>query len=128
HDLRQAIEADRILPYFQPTVDLSTGRVLSFEAIPRWIDPVQGEIPLQRFIPIAEENGLIHDLFAGVLGHACEAAAQWPEDVTLALDIYPGQLKDKSLRQTIIGVLQAAGLPPSRLELEITESALVSNL
>ncbi|HEU5020868.1 MAG TPA: EAL domain-containing protein, partial [Bryobacteraceae bacterium] len=127
-DLRQAIEADRILPYFQPAVDLNTGRVLSFEAIPRWIDPGQGEIPLQRFIPIAEENGLIHDLFARMLRHACAAAARWPEDVTLALDIYPGQLKDRSLRQTIIEALEAAGVPPSRLELEITESALVSSL
>lgn len=128
HDLRQAIEADRIRPYFQPTVDLNTGRVLAFEAIPRWIDPAQGEIPLQRFIPIAEENGLIHDLFARVLRHACEAAVRWPEDVTLALDVYPGQLKDRSLREAIIQVLDATGMPPFRLELEITESALVSNL
>jgi diguanylate cyclase (GGDEF)-like protein len=128
HDLRQAIEADRIRPYFQPTVDLNTGRVLSFEAIPRWIEPGQGEIPLQRFIPIAEENGLIHDLFARVLRHACEAAARWPDDVTLALDIYPGQLKDRSLREAILEVLETTGMPPVRLELEITESALVSNL
>jgi diguanylate cyclase (GGDEF)-like protein len=127
-DLRQAIEADRIRPYFQPTVDLNTGRVLSFEAIPRWIDPAQGEIPLQRFVPIAEENGLIHDLFARVLRHACEAAVRWPEDVMLALDVYPRQLKDRSLRETILAVLEATGMAPCRLELEITESALVSNL
>jgi EAL domain-containing protein (putative c-di-GMP-specific phosphodiesterase class I) len=87
-----------------------------------------GEIPLQRFIPIAEENGLIHDLFAGVLRHACEAAVQWPEEVTLALDVYPGQMKDRSLRDAIVQVLDATGMPPFRLELEITESALVSNL
>ncbi|HVV45447.1 MAG TPA: EAL domain-containing protein [Bryobacteraceae bacterium] len=128
HDLRQAIEADRIQPWFQPTVDLNTGRVLSFEAIPRWVDAAQGEIPLERFIPIAEENGLIHDLFARVLRHACDAAARWPEDVTLALDVYPGQLKDRSLREAILAVLDTTGMHPSRLELEITESALVGNL
>jgi diguanylate cyclase (GGDEF)-like protein len=127
-DLRQAIEADRILPYFQPTVDLNSGHVRSFEAIPRWLDPAKGEIPLARFIPIAEENGLIHDLFARILRHACEAAAHWPEDVTLALDIYPGQMKDGSLRTAILSVLESTGMAPSRLELEITESAIVKDL
>ncbi len=127
-DLRRAIDADRIRPFFQPTVDLNTGRVRSFEAIPRWIDPEQGEIPLERFIPVAEENGLIHDLFARVLRHACEAAVQWPEEVTLAIDVYPGQMKDRSLREAVLEVLEETGMPPFRLELEITESALVRNL
>ena len=83
-DLRVAIEADTIRPFFQPVVDLPTGRVRSFEAIARWVDPVQGEIPLERFIPVAEENGLIHDLFARMLHHSCIAAARWPDDVTFA--------------------------------------------
>ena len=91
-DLRAAIEADTIRPVFQPVVDLSTGGVRSFEAVARWIDPVQGEIPLERFIPVAEENGLIHELFARMLHHACIAASQWPEDVTFSLDVFPSQL------------------------------------
>ncbi len=127
-DLRAAIEKDVIRPYFQPVVDLASGRVRSFEAISRWVDPAKGEIPLERFIPVAEENGLIHDLFERVLRHSCMAAANWPEDVTLALDIFPSQLKDRGLHDMILSILETTGVTPSRLELEISESALVSNL
>lgn len=127
-DLRSAIEADVIRPFFQPVVDLPTGRVKSFEAVPRWFDSVQGEIPADRFIPVAEENGLIHDLFERMLRHSCAAAKQWPDDVTFALDVFPSQLRDRSLHGMVLGVLAGAGVSPARLELEITESALVADL
>jgi diguanylate cyclase (GGDEF)-like protein len=127
-DLRAAIAADRIRPFFQPVVDLKTRNVLGFEAIPRWTDASMGEIPLDRFIPVAEENGLIHELFERLLRQACVAAANWPQHVTLALDIFPSQLKDPALHSRILAVLKASGVAPARLELEITESALVRDL
>jgi diguanylate cyclase (GGDEF)-like protein len=126
-DLRSAIAANLICPFFQPVVDLKTRKVLGFEAIPRWIEGTK-EIPLDRFIPVAEENGLIHELFERILKQSCAAAATWPVDVTLALDIFPSQLKDRTLSATILSILEAAGVAPSRLELEITESALVRDL
>jgi diguanylate cyclase (GGDEF)-like protein len=128
HDLRAAITADMIQPFFQPVVDLKTKNVLGFEAIPRWIDASLGEISLDRFIPVAEENGLIHELFERLLKQACAAAATWPSTVTLALDIFPSQLKDRTLHAMIMSVLEASGVVPGRLELEITESALVRDL
>ena len=127
-DLRAAITADMIHPFFQPVVDLKTNEVCGFEAIPRWIDPTMDEIPLDRFIPVAEENGLIHELFERILTQSCGAAATWPSHVTLALDIFPSQLKDRTLHATILSVLAESGVAPGRLELEITESALVRDL
>ena len=127
-DLRAAIAANMIRPFFQPVVDLKTRNILGFEAIPRWIDASVGEISLDRFIPIAEENGFVHELFERILKQSCAAAATWPPDVTLALDIFPSQLKDHTLSSMIISVLEASGVAPERLELEITESALVRDL
>lgn len=127
-DLRAAIAADRIRPFFQPVVDLKMNNVIGFEAIPRWMDASLGEIPLDRFIPVAEENGMIHELFEGILRQSCAAAAHWPADVTLALDIFPSQLKDPTLHARILSVLEASGVVPARLELEIAESSLVRDL
>jgi len=127
-DLRAAITADRIRPFFQPVVDLKTNHVIGFEAIPRWIDASLGEIPLERFVPVAEENGTIHELFERILKQSCAAAALWPQSVTLALDIFPSQLKDHSLHSRILSILEASGVAPARLELEIAESALVKDL
>jgi diguanylate cyclase (GGDEF)-like protein len=126
--LRSAIAADMIRPFFQPVVDLKTRNVLGLEAIPRWTDASIGEIPLDRFIPVAEENGLIHELFDRLLRQSCAAAAKWPEHVTLALDIFPSQLKDRSLHSRILAILESSGVAPARLELEIAESALVRDL
>jgi diguanylate cyclase (GGDEF)-like protein len=127
-DLRAAITADIIRPFFQPVVDLKTKNVIGFEVIPRWIDASLGEIKLDRFIPVAEENGLIHELFELILKASCAAAAQWPREMTLALDIYPSQLKDYTLHARILAILEESGVAPARLELEITESALVRDL
>jgi diguanylate cyclase (GGDEF)-like protein len=127
-ELRAAIAADTIRPFFQPVVDLKTKNVIGFEVIPHWVDASLGEIKLDRFIPVAEENGLIHELFERILKKSCAAAAHWPQDATLALDIYPSQLKDHTLHSRIISILEASGVVPARLELEITESALVRDL
>ncbi len=85
--LRAAIDADLIEAMYLPTVTLKTHAVIGFEVAPRWIDPEQGEIPLERFIAIAEEVGLIHALADRLLRQACEAARGWSAHVTLAVDL-----------------------------------------
>jgi diguanylate cyclase (GGDEF)-like protein len=127
-EIRAAIVADQIQPFYQPSVDLQTRAVVGFEAVPRWHHPELGEIPPERFIPLAEDIGLIHDLAELMLRRSCAAAVQWPAEVTLAVDIYPSQLKDRDLKARITRILEETGLAPARLEIEITESAIVHDL
>ncbi|MBC9031180.1 EAL domain-containing protein [Sphingomonas sp. JC676] len=126
--LRDAIDADRIETMYLPTINLKSQEVIGFEVAPRWIDPEQGEVALERFVAIAEEVGLIHVLAERILRQACEAARSWPKRVMLSADIYPSQLKDALLPARIVRILAETGLAPDRLELEITESALVADM
>lgn len=127
-ELRIAVANESIRTYFQPSVELRTKRVIGFEASPRWIHSSFGEIMPERFIPIAEECGLIHELADQILSQACAAAVKWPNDVVLSIDVLSSQLKDKKLKSRILNILHETGLPPERLEIEITESTLVRNL
>jgi diguanylate cyclase (GGDEF)-like protein len=127
-ELRAAVASGGIQTYFQASVDLRTKAIVGFEALPRWIHPSFGEITSDRFIPIAEECGLIHELADQILRQACMAAVQWPSDVVLSIDVLSSQLKDKKLKNRIIDILWESGLPPEQLEIQITESALVRNL
>ncbi|MEA3001713.1 MAG: hypothetical protein QOH81_501 [Sphingomonadales bacterium] len=126
--LREAIDEDRIEAMYLPTVNLKTQAVIGFEVAPRWIDPRHGEVALERFVAIAEDIGLIHILAERLLRRACEAARGWPDHVMLSADIYPSQLKDTLLPARVIRILAESGLAPDRLELEITESALVADM
>jgi diguanylate cyclase (GGDEF)-like protein len=126
--LREAMDCGRIETVFQPRINLRSHEVIGFEAAPRWICAEAGPVAPERFIAIAEEVGIIHALAERVLRQACEAARKWPSSVTLSLDIYPSQLKDRLLPARILHVLQESGLAPQRLELEITESALVADM
>lgn len=126
--LRDALSLGRIEPVYRATIDLATGGVASLEASPRWIDPVAGEVPLERFVAIAEETGLIHVLAEKTLREACQAAANWPGAVRLTVDLYPGQLKDKNLAVNMLAVVDACGLARGRLEAQITESAMVADM
>ena len=123
-ELRIAVANESIRAYFQPSVQLKTKRVVGFEALPRWIHSSYGEIMRERFIPIAEECGLIHQLADQILCQACVAAVQWPNDIVLSIDVLSSQLKDKNLKTRVLGILRETGLPPNRLEIEITESTL----
>jgi diguanylate cyclase (GGDEF)-like protein len=126
-DLRNAVAEGLIQPRFRPSFDLRTGNVVGFEALPCWT--VAGvEIPPARFLPVAEEAGLIHELARSLLERACRAAMQWPAHVTLSIDILSGQLDDPELWRTILAILDTAGLSPDRLEVEITESMIVHDL
>lgn len=127
-DLRVALENGGVSTVYQPCFNLKSGEVVGFEASPMWIHQTHGVVPAERFIPIAEETGLIHELAARTLREACAAAAQWPEHVTLAIDLFPSQLKDRDFKAQVVKVLEESGLAPQRLEIEITESALVQDL
>jgi diguanylate cyclase (GGDEF)-like protein len=127
-ELRSAIMADIIEPHYQPLVSLKGGHIIGFEALARWESRTLGRIPPDVFIPIAEETGLIKALGDQLLRRACFDANSWPETFILAFNISPIQLRDRTLGLQILSVLAKTGFSPRRLEIEITESALVENI
>jgi diguanylate cyclase (GGDEF)-like protein len=124
-ELRAAIRKDELSIFFQPIVDLKTGRIRTFEALVRWFHPEKGELRPDEFIPVAEETGVIITLSNWITAQAAKAAAQWPEHVTLAVNLSPIQLRAPGAALGILNALKDAGLPPSRLELEVTESLFI---
>jgi diguanylate cyclase (GGDEF)-like protein len=127
NDLKRAIPNGELELYFQPIVDLKTGRINSFEALLRWHHPVHGGIPPGLFIPIAEATNQIDVITEWVLDSACAAAAKWPDDVSVCVNISPPLLKTRKLPPMVLEALLKHGLQPRRLELEITESVLVED-
>ena len=124
--LRNALVHGEFRLHYQPIVNLQTDRISTFEALIRWFHPERGRIGPSDFIPIAEECGLIVPIGEWVLRQACRDAASWPDDVKVAVNLSPAQF-NKQLVQTVVSALASAGLPPRRLELEITESVLMQN-
>jgi diguanylate cyclase (GGDEF)-like protein len=124
--LRNALINGEFRLHYQPIVNLQTDRISTFEALIRWFNPERGQIGPSDFIPIAEECGLIVPIGEWVLRQACRDAASWPDDVKVAVNLSPAQF-NKQLVQTVVSALASAGLPPRRLELEITESVLMQN-
>jgi diguanylate cyclase (GGDEF)-like protein len=127
-ELREAIHSDHIEPYYQPIVNLRTKDIVGFEMLARWRHRSLGDVPPERFIPIAESMGLINELADCLLQHAVDAARDWPESIILSVNISPWQLKDHALGVRILSILAKAGFSPRRLEVELTEAALVSDL
>jgi diguanylate cyclase (GGDEF)-like protein len=127
-ELAVAIETHAIQPWYQPIMDLRTEQVVGFEALARWTHNALGPIPPERFIPIAEDTGLMCELSDYLLRCACIQAKRWPAPVTLSFNISPTQLRDRTLGLRILSILGEVGLPPQRLEIEVTESALVRDL
>jgi diguanylate cyclase (GGDEF)-like protein len=127
-ELRFAVSNDVLRPHYQPLIDLRTREVIGFEALARWTHPTLGEIEPNRFIPIADDCGLIGELTDRLLRRACKDAVKWPDTVTLSFNISPAQLRDQTLGLRIMGILAETGLAPARLEIEITESALVRDM
>src|SRR5882762_3774907 len=124
-DLRDAIQNDVLRPYYQPLVDLSTGRITGFEALVRWPDPERGMISPAEFIPVAEDTGLINALGGLMLRGACMDAALWPDEVCVAVNLSPLQFRTGNLLAVVMDALKQSGLPAKRLELEITETLLL---
>jgi len=124
-ELRDAIQNDALQPHYQPLVDLATGRITGFEALVRWPHPERGIVSPAEFIPVAEETGLINGLGALMLRRACLDAAQWPDDVRVAVNLSPLQFRVGNLLAMVMDALKQSGLPARRLELEITETLLL---
>ena len=123
-ELRQAIIDEDLVVHYQPQARASDGEILGFEALVRWRHPVRGMIPPLDFIPLAEETGLILPLGEWVLRKSCVEAAGWDKPLSIAVNLSPLQLNQPNLSQTVHEILIETGLSPSRLELEVTESAL----
>jgi diguanylate cyclase (GGDEF)-like protein/PAS domain S-box-containing protein len=131
--LRYALEREELLLVYQPEVDLATGRIVAVEALLRWAHPVHGIVSPAKFIPIAEQSGLIVPIGAWVAREACAAAARWREtpagaDLSVAVNLSPRQLGSVDLLGDISFALMDAGLEPSALCLEITETALMADM
>ena len=125
--LRAALAAKAIVPHYQSLVSLEDNRIVGFEALARWRSAEFGQIEPDVFIPIAEECGLIGELGDQILRQACRDASAWPKDIKIAVNLSAIQLRDDALGLRIISILAETELPPGRLELELTESALVDN-
>jgi len=126
-ELRAAIAAQSIEAHYQPLVHLDGDRIIGFEALARWNSPTLGTVFPNVFIAVAEECGLINQLGDQLLRAACREAMSWPNDFTLAFNISPVQLRDATLGLRVLAILGETGFPPARLELEITESAIVGD-
>ena len=126
-ELRAAIQRDELSIFFQPIIDLRTGRIRSFEALVRWFHPEKGELYPDEFIPVAESTGLIITLGNWITAQAARAASAWPAHVTLAVNLSPAQITAPGAALGILAALRDARLDPARLELEVTESLFLED-
>lgn len=124
-DLRGALVADEMRLFFQPLVDVSTGKQSGFEALIRWQNAARGLVMPNEFIPLAEETGLIVPLGEWVIRTAMAEAARWAEPLTVAVNVSPVQMRSPNLLPTIVNALGETGLDPARFEVEITEGVLL---
>jgi predicted signal transduction protein with EAL and GGDEF domain len=124
-ELRDAIQRDVLQPHYQPLIDLSTGRITGFEALVRWPHPERGMVPPAEFIPVAEDTGLIASLGRLMLRQACRDAANWPDEVRVAVNLSPLQFRVGNVLSLVMDTLKQTGLSPRRLELEITETLVL---
>lgn len=125
--LRQAITSGEVKPYFQPIVDIDTGVVAGFEALARWTDGELGFVPPDVFIPLAEERGFVALLSESLLKQAATAALLWPENIFLSFNLSSIQLMDPTTGDSVLEIIKNVGLSPKRLELEITETAIMGD-
>jgi diguanylate cyclase (GGDEF)-like protein len=127
-DLKCAVAAGRIQPYYQPLVEIRSNRLTGFEALARWEHAERGFVAPDLFIPLIEQLGLMTDFTSSILRQVCRDAKDWPEDIRLAVNISPCELKDPLLPSRLLAVLAEEGFDPARLEVEITETALISDI
>ncbi|MEO1529629.1 MAG: EAL domain-containing protein [Planctomycetota bacterium] len=125
--LLNAIEDDQFELFYQPVKDVTTDSIVTVEALIRWNHPRLGRVDPEQFISVAEESGLIVQLGEWVLREACREAMQWPETIRVAVNVSAVQLRDRRFSETVAKVLEETGLDAGRLELEVTETALVAD-
>jgi diguanylate cyclase (GGDEF)-like protein len=125
--LRRAVAELQIGVFFEPIVDLTTGRISGFEALARWNDATLGAIAPSVFLPVAERIGVIDELWRDLLRKAAIFAAQWPSDLTLSLNLSQAQLARSTTALRIVSALKEFGLPPTRFEVEVSEAEIVKN-
>lgn len=128
NDLRHAISRQELHLVYQPQVDIASGTVNGFEALIRWAHPIRGQISPGVFIPVAEESGLIMQIGEWVLLTACQEAASWANPLSIAVNVSAVQMQSTQLPEMIAETLRKTGLAPERLEIEITETALVRDI
>lgn len=126
-DLRASLGRDEMRLHYQPLVDLKTQKKIGYEALLRWVHPVRGVVMPDDFIGVAEETGMIVQLGEWVIRKALGDAAMWDENLTVAINLSPTQMRSASLVSTIVNALAHSGVDPNRLELEITESILMQD-
>jgi diguanylate cyclase (GGDEF)-like protein len=126
-DLRKALANEEFELFYQPLVNLRSGRISTCEALLRWNHPVRGTVSPIDIIPVAEDMGLIVDLGRWILRKACMECMQWPESVSVAVNFSPQQFHQRDVLSEIRYALDVSGLPANRLEIEITESSLLRN-
>lgn len=126
-ELREAVARGELALRFQPIVSVESREIVACEALVRWDHPRLGLLGPDRFVPLAEETGLIREIGAAVLETACREAAAWPAAVPVAVNVSAVQFARGDLLDTVLGALEDSGLPPERLELEITETTLIED-
>jgi diguanylate cyclase (GGDEF)-like protein len=129
--LRRAITNEELRLYYQPQVEIATGKIIGAEALIRWLDPENGLIPPNHFIPLAEETGLIEKIGEWVVYEACRQGKIWMDlgitELTIAVNVSPVQFRRCDLNELVMNALRDTGFPAARLELELTESGLMEN-
>jgi diguanylate cyclase (GGDEF)-like protein/PAS domain S-box-containing protein len=126
-ELRRAVQQDELELYYQPIIDTKTSVICGAEALMRWRHPTKGIILPDQFIPLAEETGMITHIGEWLLQRACADAVGWPKDIKVAVNLSAVQFRKNNLVDVVMCALAQSGLPPERLELEITETALIES-
>jgi diguanylate cyclase (GGDEF)-like protein len=126
-DLRKALVNEEFELFFQPLVNLKSGKIATCEALLRWNHPIRGTVSPVDIIPVAEDMGLIVDLGRWILRKACMECMKWPEGVSVAVNFSPQQFHQRDVLSEVRYALEVSGLPADRLEIEITESSLLRN-
>jgi diguanylate cyclase (GGDEF)-like protein len=126
-DLRKALANEEFELFYQPLVNLKSGKITTCEALLRWNHPVRGTVSPVDIIPVAEDMGLIVDLGRWILRRACMECLKWPEGVSVAVNFSPQQFHQRDVLSEVRYALEVSGLPAHRLEIEITESSLLRN-
>jgi diguanylate cyclase (GGDEF)-like protein len=127
-EVRRAIAREEIQPHFQPIVDMRTGKVVKLEMLARWPHPVRGSVPPDRFIPIIEQLGLMSEFSLSMVRRVCRAAKAWPADIAISINLTTHEICDLTTPLKLLNVAMECEFPPTRLEIEITEKALVKDI